>query len=343
MFLRANFPIHWIKTAVFLFFFYAVNLNVITVAVGENVTLSCKRNRLENEGSLFWIKLVPGNMPEVLGKTFTFDYDPSNINSRISTMQEPGSFVLHIAKAIRSDLAFYFCLKSKRLNATFLNGTFLRIKGPKPDYTAVIQDSLSDTVHEGDSVNLQCSIFAQSEKKTCPEESRVFWLRFSSVEKRPSLIYAQKEVEGKCEHNPDPQSGQSCVFSFVKDNISFLDTGTYYCALAACGRVVFGNGTKLEFQGYIMFLQHIRNIKTFFFYLFGIDSSLSFHRYYYVHFNFANFYVTFPAFLFSQRNGDDLVYSKPTFLRMKADRADRVKARRREDTIYSDVRAFDGN
>lgn len=67
------------------------------------------------------------------------------------------------------------------------------------------------------------------------------------------------------------------------------------------------------------------------------------HNISYVHFNFANFYVTFHAFLFPQRNGDDLVYSKPTFLRMKADRADRVKARRREDTIYSDVRAFDGN
>ncbi|XP_015234688.1 PREDICTED: uncharacterized protein LOC107087552 [Cyprinodon variegatus] len=226
-------------------------------------------------------------------------------------------------------------------------------QGPKPDYTAVIQDSLSDTVHEGDSVNLQCSIFAQSEKKTCPEESRVFWLRFSSVEKRPSLIYAQKEVEGKCEHNPDPQSGQSCVFSFVKDNISFLDTGTYYCALAACGRVVFGNGTKLEFQDISNTYSRRNNsllllsvilplmvIVTALLVCIIRKKSCNFCK---ESENLERNYTTVCGQQNQQRNGDDLVYSKPTFLRMKADRADRVKARRREDTIYSDVRAFDGN
>uniref|UniRef100_A0A3Q2FLS0 Ig-like domain-containing protein n=1 Tax=Cyprinodon variegatus TaxID=28743 RepID=A0A3Q2FLS0_CYPVA len=294
-----------------------VNYSVVFFVQGprENVTLSCKRNRLESNGYLFWIKLVPGNMPEVLGKTLTFDLDLVNSNSRISTKQEPGSFVLHIAKAIQSDMAFYLCLKSKRLNATFLNGTFLRIKGSEPDYTAIIQDSLSDTVHEGDSLNLQCSIF--SEKKTCPEESRVFWLRFSSGATRPSLIYAQKEFEGKSEHNRDTQSGQSCVFSFVKDNISFLDTGTYYCAVAACGRVVFGNGTKLEGK------------------LFQLNCCCL---------TFLFWCIKISQYFFSpQRNDDTLVYSTAVFTQRKADRAGRIQARGREGTIYSDVRAFDND
>ncbi|MEQ2188829.1 hypothetical protein GOODEAATRI_018932, partial [Goodea atripinnis] len=187
-------------------------------------------------------------MPEILGKTLTFDYDRLNTNSRLATKQEPGSFVLHIAQTRLSDTAFYFCLKSQKINVTFLNGTFLRIKGPEPDVIAVTQENLSDPVHEGDSVSLQCSVLSQSEKKTCPEERRVFWFRVSSEQSLSSLIYVQNEGDGKCEHNPETQSGQSCVFNFVKDNISFSDSGTYYCALAACGKVVFGNGTKLEFE-----------------------------------------------------------------------------------------------
>ncbi|XP_032411552.1 T-cell surface glycoprotein CD8 beta chain-like [Xiphophorus hellerii] len=118
----------------------------------------------------------------------------------------------------------------------------------EPDITAVTQDSLSDAVHEGDSVSLHCSVLSHLEKKTCPEERKVFWFQVSSPQSHPSIIYAQNEGDGKCEENPESQSGQRCVFNFVKDSISSSDTGTYYCALAACGMVVFGNGTKLEFK-----------------------------------------------------------------------------------------------
>ncbi|MEQ2248744.1 hypothetical protein ILYODFUR_022113 [Ilyodon furcidens] len=42
-----------------------------------------------------------------------------------------------------------------------------------------------------------------------------------------------------------------------------------------------------------------------------------------------------------QRNEDTLVYSTPVFTQQKADRAGRVKTRRKEETIYSYARAFD--
>lgn len=147
----------------------------------------------------------------------------------------------------------------------------------EPDITAVTQDSLSDAVHEGDSVSLHCSVLSHLEKKTCPEERKVFWFRVSSPQSHPSLIYAQNEGDGKCEENPESQSGQSCVFNFVKDNISSLDTGTYYCALAACGMVVFGNGTKLEFKGNSnMFLHYSHDIMSYF------DSSMMTYIFFYV-------------------------------------------------------------
>ncbi|CAL8332994.1 unnamed protein product [Gadus morhua 'NCC'] len=42
------------------------------------------------------------------------------------------------------------------------------------------------------------------------------------------------------------QCKESCVYTLPKNNINSSDAGTYYCALAACGEVVFGSGTTLD-------------------------------------------------------------------------------------------------
>ena len=98
-------------------------------------------------------------------------------------------------------------------------------------------------------MTLQCSVLSESQKKTCPEEHRVYWFRVASGESRPSLIYAQSSSDGECERSPEFQPLQSCVYSFSKENISISDAGNYYCAAAACGMIVFGNGTKLDIGG----------------------------------------------------------------------------------------------
>ncbi|KAG7254265.1 hypothetical protein CRUP_037887, partial [Coryphaenoides rupestris] len=41
----------------------------------------------------------------------------------------------------------------------------------------------------------------------------------------------------------------SCVYTLPKNNVDTSDAGTYYCALAACGGIVFGSGTKLVVTG----------------------------------------------------------------------------------------------
>ncbi|XP_059202920.1 uncharacterized protein LOC131982315 [Centropristis striata] len=201
-------------------------LDIQTVGVGDDVTLNCTR---KSSGSLFWFRLISGDLPKVLGKTFSFETDP-----RITATEEPGFFVLRIKEAKLSDAAVYFCMKIYQNNITFLKGIDLRVK--KPDTTAV---------RLADSVTLQCSVL--SENKTCPGENCEFWFRVGSDETHPSVIYTHGNGGDVYEKSPESHSLQKCVYMYK--NVSSSDDGTYYCALATCGEILFGNGTKLEFEG----------------------------------------------------------------------------------------------
>ena len=101
-----------------------------TVGVGQDVTLTCARptNKYKST-TLFWIRLVSGNLPEFLGGTFSFDYDGVNNTPHVITKQQPGTFVLHIKKAELSDTGLYYCINVDQLHMTLLKGIFLRIEG----------------------------------------------------------------------------------------------------------------------------------------------------------------------------------------------------------------------
>ncbi|XP_047441782.1 signal-regulatory protein beta-2-like [Mugil cephalus] len=220
-----------------------------TVDVGGDVNLTCPRPETldEYKSTLYWIRIVSEKGPEFLGGTYGFKFDYGvNKTPRITAKQEPKAFVLHISQTRLSDTGVYYCIKVKSLHMTFLNGTFLRIKGPEPDITAVIQVSPPDPVRPGDSVSLQCSVLSDSDNKKCPEKHRVYWFRAKSDESHPSLIYAHQNNTDGCERSPETHS-QRCVYSFSKD-VSSSDAGTYYCAVATCGEILFGNGTKLDIK-----------------------------------------------------------------------------------------------
>ncbi|XP_059202537.1 signal-regulatory protein beta-2-like [Centropristis striata] len=224
------------------------NIVTKTVIVGEDVTLTCNRNSALS-GNLFWIRVVAGNFPDILGKTYTFDNGlVVSTTPRITAKKEPGTFVLHITKTELSDAAFYYCELLVELQTTFLNKTILKVKEPEPDITAVTQDFLSDPVRPGDSVTLQCSVFSDSEHRTCPGGHSVFWFRARSDETHPRVIYAHGNSDEKCERSPDAGFPQKCIYNFSK-SVSSSDAGTYYCAVATCGEILLGNGTKLDIEG----------------------------------------------------------------------------------------------
>ncbi|XP_042185284.1 uncharacterized protein LOC112260995 [Oncorhynchus tshawytscha] len=106
-------------------------------------------------------------------------------------------------------------------------------------------DSVSESVQPGDSVTLNCTIH----NETCAGEHSVYWVRHGSGESHPGIIYTHGDMSDQCEKSPEAGSPtQSCVYNLPKRNLSLSDARTYYCAVASCGEILFGNGTKLEIK-----------------------------------------------------------------------------------------------
>ncbi|XP_031159119.1 signal-regulatory protein beta-2-like isoform X1 [Sander lucioperca] len=323
-----------------------------TVCVGEDVTLTCSRPS-GLSGYLFWIRVVAGNFPEMLGATYTFDNGNVNKTPRITAKQEPGTFVLHITKTELSDTAFYYCEQVVELQTTFLNKTSLKVKAPEPDITAVIQDFPSDPARPGDSVTLQCSVLSDSDK-TCPGEQSVFWFRAGSSEFHPSLIYAHRNRGDECEKSPEAYSPQKCVYNFSKI-ISSSDAGTYYCAVATCGEILFGNGTKLDIEAANMSSGDCQRANTILSLLCAaLATSLTVVALLVYTIKKKKFNCCNAAAAVLQTNAtstgdqqsqqtdeDSLVYSVPNFTRGKAGRSVRRDATTVEgESIYTDVRVL---
>ncbi|XP_078116308.1 uncharacterized protein LOC144524138 isoform X2 [Sander vitreus] len=217
---------------------------------------------------------------------------------------------------------------------TFSKGIFLRIK-----------------VRPGDSETLQCSVLSDSKNKTCPEEHSVFWFRAGSDKSHPSLIYAQGNNSDGCEKSPEALSSQKCIYSFSK-TVSSSDTGTYYCAVATCGEILFGNGIKLDSE--VVGTCDSQNNNTI---LFLLCAALAMGLVVIAFLVYAignkscdccNAVVTLQTNAATasdnqqseQSRDDSLVYCTPKFTRRKAGNTGRKNATAKDATIYSDVRAF---
>ncbi|TWW54391.1 hypothetical protein D4764_0192310 [Takifugu flavidus] len=61
-------------------------------------------------------------------------------------------------------------------------------------------------------------------------------------------MYSHTGRNKQCERKTN-----TCFYSFSMKNVNTSQTGTYYCAVAACGHILFGNGTKLVCGGVFAF------------------------------------------------------------------------------------------
>uniref|UniRef100_A0A672GBT3 Ig-like domain-containing protein n=1 Tax=Salarias fasciatus TaxID=181472 RepID=A0A672GBT3_SALFA len=218
------------------------NFEIKSVAAQQNVTLTCPVET-EDRASLKWIRIISGHQPEFLGKTVDFDSGEVHQTSRYTIKKEPGTIILHINQTQISDTGLYYCiLTAVWTDMIFLKGIFLEVKGAQSSISGVVQAPPSEALRPGESVSLQCSVLSDSEKKTCSEDYRVHWFRAGSHQSHPAFIYTDG---GRAECG---NSSQKCFYSFSKE-VGVSDAATYYCAVAACGEVMFGNGARLDIKG----------------------------------------------------------------------------------------------
>ncbi|XP_040903640.1 uncharacterized protein LOC121188131 [Toxotes jaculatrix] len=224
---------------------------VITVHVGEPVTFTCVLPReLFSSREVFWYKQNAGDTLKVMAmkrKTTKIEFVPEFSESRWKVNNAENCSNLTILSTIPEDEGMYHCELKEWINTKW-SGTYLLVKGNSQrtsNYTVVQWPTLSGPVHPGDSVTLQCSVFSDPENETCPGDHSVHWFRAGAEKSHPGTIYTAQRSD-ECEKKPDAHSpAKSCVYRFTK-SVSSSDAGTFYCAVATCGQILFGHGTQLE-------------------------------------------------------------------------------------------------
>ncbi|XP_060887415.1 uncharacterized protein LOC132958530 [Labrus mixtus] len=211
---------------------------VVSASVGENVTLKCFYDS-QVSVHFSWYRQTPGRGPELMSTIYKYD-KPSKVfpwmekNPRFSLKRTESANHLHITDVQFSDSASYFCGSSHSNIVEFGDGVFLSVKGAS--IKEIDQGPVSETIQPGGSVTLNCTVHTG----TCDGELSVYWFRQGShngVLHRQSNRCKQVSAQGSPPH--------SCVYHLQKVNVSSSDAGTYYCAVASCGEILFGDGSKL--------------------------------------------------------------------------------------------------
>ncbi|KAG7465341.1 hypothetical protein MATL_G00175320 [Megalops atlanticus] len=236
---------------------YAVQSDVVlqpiplmTARAGDRVILECFQTE-GNADFVSWFKKTVGQRPRIIATSTPYAYAVfhNEFNAtRFAVTPGKREHHLSISGTSDADSATYYCAAVWNYEIFFGNGTYLMIKGSeqqKSNSRTVVQQPVSEPLQPGDSVTLQCTIHTE----TCAGEHSVYWFRQSSGESSPGIIYTHGNRGDHCERSSGAGSPtQSCVYKLPKRNLSFSDAGTYYCAVATCGEILFGNGTRLDVQ-----------------------------------------------------------------------------------------------
>ncbi|KAM9407876.1 uncharacterized protein ACWYII_027699 [Salvelinus alpinus] len=226
---------------------------VMVTELGGTVTLTCLCSD-ESVTRFNWFKQSFGQEPLLMASSLYVGQDSYySINfikdftetKRLGVRRVDYSCNLTISKTEPGDSATYYCSTTVIYELTYGEGTVLIVKDSESNSMSLLQQPVSELGQPGGSVTLNCTIHTE----TCVGEHSVYWFRHGSGESRPGIIYTHGNWSDQCEKSPDAGSPtQSCVFNLPKRNLSLSDAGTYYCAVASCGEILFGNGTKLDIE-----------------------------------------------------------------------------------------------
>ncbi|XP_044196597.1 uncharacterized protein LOC122973260 isoform X2 [Thunnus albacares] len=186
----------------------------LSVNVGEKLSLQCFYE-VDVSSYLYWYKQTLGQKPRLISTFYV-----NEIN---------GTFYDEFKNNPR------FTLDTEN------EGTVVSVKGSGLNIQALVHQSASESIQPGDSVTLNCTVHTG----TCNDgEHSVYWFK-NSQESHPGIIYTHGGRNDQCERNNNTQT-HTCVYNLTMKSLDLSHAGTYYCAVASCGRIVFGNGTKLD-------------------------------------------------------------------------------------------------
>ncbi|XP_048041393.1 novel immune-type receptor 12 isoform X1 [Megalobrama amblycephala] len=227
-----------------------------TFNAGETITLECFISE-EHENYYSWFKQSLGEAPTCIltlyagASTPTFHGDFKN-DERLTAVKKNNYFALIIKELKPSDTGIYYCGTRDYDLITFSNGLFLNYKGVNTrhhhieQFLSAVDSNTRINEHEfnpGDSVNLHCTVLTER----CVGNHSVYWFRHETGDTHPGIIYKHGNSNDQCKKSSERDShSQSCVYNLPKRNLSLTDAGTYYCAVAMCGEILFGNGSRLE-------------------------------------------------------------------------------------------------
>ena len=216
----------------------------ISADVGDNLTFQCFYER--DDENMYWYKQTPGQKPRIISMTYKFSQvfhllNEFKDNRRFTVETNDVVSHLNISDLQLSDSATYYCLKGIVYLYEFMESITVSVKGSGSNIQAVVHQS--ESIQPGGSVTLSCTVHTG----TCDGEHSVYWVK-NSEEPQPGLIYTHGDRNDQCERKPDTQT-HTCVYNLSMERLKRSHAGTYYCAVAACGHIVFGDGTKVDFEG----------------------------------------------------------------------------------------------
>ncbi|XP_044196602.1 uncharacterized protein LOC122973263 isoform X2 [Thunnus albacares] len=217
----------------------------LSVNVGEKLSLQCF-HEVDVSSWLYWYKQTLGQKPRLISTFYVHDingtfYDEFKNNPRFTLDTGNGKNHLMISDLHLSDSATYYCASSISYKFEFAEGITLNVKGSGLNIQASVHQSASESIQPGGSVTLNCTVHTG----TCDDGNHsVYWFK-NSQESHQGIIYTHGGRNDQCERNNNTQT-QTCVYNLPMKSLNLSHAGTYYCAVAACGQIVFGNGTKLD-------------------------------------------------------------------------------------------------
>uniref|UniRef100_A0A3Q2PZX6 Ig-like domain-containing protein n=1 Tax=Fundulus heteroclitus TaxID=8078 RepID=A0A3Q2PZX6_FUNHE len=222
---------------------------VKSVHLGESVTFKCALPNDFNQGYIYWYKQRPRDTLRLVvtqRKTGIRKFEPEFSDSKWDVNIDQEFSRLTLLRTTYDDDGVYHCALLAWTRGIEWSGTYLIVIGITrriSNYTVVQQPALSNPAGSGDTATLQCSVLLDTEDMACSEDLSLFWFQSKSDKSYPNVIYTEGNRHDQCKKRSDTE--RSCVFQFSKA-VNSSDAGMFYCAVASCGKILFGNGTRLE-------------------------------------------------------------------------------------------------